>query len=592
MIVIGINEGINASVAVGRDGEIVFALQEERLSRVKNHMGFPHKALDAALAFLQLAPGDVDAVCLSNRHSPEVTKEQFYRQCETAAKDTWQLVRDREFEALAYLGYSHLPPRWRERVKTTLLDPVFSRRNRNQEAHIAAHGLGRARLHRFDHHGNHAASAYYGLCRDFDAPHLIVTLDGGGDDSCGHVYIGEKGRLRLLAATPSGNSPGQIYSNVTYFMGMTPHEHEYKLMGLAPYPHEKYARGLADIFRSYLDLDPENPLRFKRKIPEPTHRLVPRLFKDFRRVRFDNLSAGLQAFTEDLLARWLTALMEKTGIRRVLAAGGVFMNVKANKRIAELPGIESFDVFPSCGDETLPFGAVWQTEVADGRAPDDRFRLRHFHLGPQAGDDLEAALAGHEGELAVRRLDDPEARTAELLHKGRIVARCSGRMEFGARALGNRSILADPANLRVIAVINRMIKQRDFWMPFAPAMLREQAERFIRIPASLPGDTVSPYMMQTFDTTELRDVFLAGVHSADHTARAQIVTETSNPAFHRLVGRFAELSGYGVVLNTSFNLHGFPIVTGARDAVDVLLRSGLDCLVVDDTLIEKRPDAR
>ncbi|GAB6038061.1 carbamoyltransferase C-terminal domain-containing protein [Fundidesulfovibrio butyratiphilus] len=587
MVYIGINEGINASVAVCDAGRMVYALQEERLSREKNHMGFPHLALDAAMDFCGLKADDVRGVCLSNRHSPDVTLEDFKRQYAEAAKDCTSLVRDGNVETLCYLAYSHLGPGLRGKVKNTLLKGKFAKRNRTMEGHLAAHGLGQVPTLRAEHHFNHAAAAYYGLCRDFSKPYVVLTLDGGGDDSCSHVYLARDGKLTLLAKTPSGHSLGQIYSAVTYFMGMTPHEHEYKLMGLAPYPDPKHSDWIANTFRSYLDLDPKNPMLFRRKIAEPTHRLMGRLRRDFVRVRFDNLAAGLQAFAEDLLARWARAVVSATGVGRVLAAGGVFMNVKANKRIAELGEVASFEVFPSCGDETLPFGAAWAAQAEADPSTLGNMRLDHLYLGPEAGADLPQALKRFAGTITAERLDDPEDAVAGLLARGRIVARCSGRMEFGARALGNRSILANPSDLGVVQVINRMIKQRDFWMPFAPAMTRESAERYVAIPESLPKDTISPFMMQTFDTTDLRPHFMAGVHNADRTARAQIVTEKSNARFHKLIERFGQLTGQSVVLNTSFNLHGYPIVTGAVDAVDVLLRSGLDCVVVDDTLIRK-----
>lgn len=591
MVYIGINEGINASVVVCDKGKALYAVQEERLSRVKNHMGFPHRSVKAALEFCGLAPEDVAGVCLSNRHSPDVDLATFHRQYAEASKSCTALIREGRVETLCYLAYSHLPPTARWSVKTKLLGRVFEKRNQTVMRHLAQHGLDRNTIHRSDHHTNHAASAYYGLCRDFGQAHVVLTLDGGGDDCCSHVYLAKEGTLTLLAKTPSGHSLGQIYSAVTYFMGMTPHEHEYKLMGLAPYPDPKHSQWIADTFRSYLDLDPANPMTFKRKIIEPTHRLMARLSRDFKRVRFDNLAAGLQAFTEDLLARWMQAVLAATGTPRVLASGGVFMNVKANKRIAELPGVESFEVCPSCGDETLPFGAAWLAQAQADPKTLGNMRLEHLYLGPDAAADLPAALEGFAGKITTERLDNPEETVARLLSQGEIVARASGRMEFGARALGNRSILANPASLEVVQVINRMIKQRDFWMPFAPAMTREGAERFLVIPQSLPQDTVSPFMMQTFETTPCRPVFMAGVHNADHTARAQIVTQKANPRYHRIIERFGELTGNSVVLNTSFNLHGYPIVTGAVDGVEVLLRSGLDCLVVGNTLIRKNVSA-
>ena len=313
----------------------------------------------------------------------------------------------------------------------------------------------------------------------------------------------------------------------------------------------------------------------------------PRLQYDFRRARFDNLSGAIQAFAEELLVRWVQASVRETGITRVLASGGVFMNVKANKLISELPEIEHFDVFPSCGDESLPFGAAWLSEVEQSPELFGTQALPTYSLGPEAGFDLDEARSQFGGRIEIRNLENPAAECATLLAAGNIVARCSGRMEFGARALGNRSILADPSSMKVVPIINRMIKHRDFWMPFAPAVLAERVHDYVVVPATLPADDPAPFMMHTFDTTTRRDELAAAVHPQDQTARAQTVS-TAAPGFHRVISEFERQTGRGVVLNTSFNLHGFPIVMGACDAVDVLLRSSLEHLIVDDMLVTKR----
>jgi carbamoyltransferase len=454
--------------------------------------------------------------------------------------------------------------------------------------YLKEHGLGQAEVVRHTHHFNHAASAYYGLRQNAKDPHLVLTLDGGGDGDCAHVYIATGNQWRLIEKTRMGESVGNIYSCVTHFMGMTPHEHEYKLMGLAAYAKRSYCQEIVDIFESYLDLDPAEPLRFKRKTPEATFNITRRLMRDFKRYRFDNLAGGLQFYTEDLMVRWVREAVRKTGIRKVVAAGGVFMNVKANQLIAELPEIDYFDVFPSCGDETLPFGGVWHAYA--GKSPDggDDIRLDHLFLGPEGDFDLPEAKAKYASQVDFAPLDQPEDEVARLIAKGEIVARCSGRMEFGARALGNRSILADPADYRIVPRINKMIKQRDFWMPFAPIMLYENAAEYIQIPKSLPHDRISPFMMHTFHTTDNREEFAAGVHPYDSTARAQIVTRNNNLELHHLISKFKALNGKAVMLNTSFNLHGYPIVCGACDAIDVLVNSDLTHLVVNGNLITKK----
>ncbi len=218
-----------------------------------------------------------------------------------------------------------------------------------------------------------------------------------------------------------------------------------------------------------------------------------------------------------MLCTWTANAVRATGVRRVVAAGGVFMNVKANKRIGELPEVESFEAFPSCSDETLSIGAYY-LEAGRRFGGDKLPPLAHFYLG----DDLDCAEskgAVESSGFQFQRPSDMAAVIADLLVQGQPVARCAGPMEFGARALGNRSILADPRNQDVVRVINQMVKKRDFWMPFAPMIMDDRQDEYLQNPKRLP----SPYMMMTFDTRENFREMIAAVHNADLTCRAQLL---------------------------------------------------------------------
>ena len=584
MRILGINEAINSSVCVLEDGRIVFALQEERVCREKNYIGFPERALAFTLEHLGRKPADFDAVCLSNEYSPTFTKESFYAAYEAAAERRPNVTLHGIKDFL--LGSQRLLP---EGILTGAKSAMGRKSSGWVVEKLESMGFAKDRIVRAEHHRLHAASAYYGMRANANEPHLVLTLDGSGDGSCAQVYIGENGSLRRISNTPMGHSIGNVYSLVTHYLGMVPHEHEYKLMGLSAYrERDRHVLPLMKKLQAYVDLDPADPLMFKCGVPEPTYLLEPRIAEDFKRVRFDNMAAALQFYTEDLLLRWVEAAVRKTGIRKVVCAGGVFMNVKANKRISELPEVEFFDVFPSCGDETLCFGGVWNEYAQKSPTRGNDIVFDSFCLGPDAGFDLAAARQRFADRVVFREVEDPEKEIAALLMNGEIVARCSGPMEFGARALGNRSIIADPSKLGIIPKINKMIKQRDFWMPFAPAVLREFAEQYLTIPHGLPKNRINPFMMHTFDTTAKRGDLMAGVHAYDHTARAQVVDSATYPKLHRLISLFAETSGRGAILNTSFNLHGYPIVMGACDAIEVLLNSSLDWLVVNDTVIQKK----
>ncbi len=585
MVMLGINEGANSSVCVYDGGRIRFAVQEERVARKKEFIGFPHEALAFTLAHCGLTPKDIEAVCLSNLASPTVTRSAFLADYDDNLKSLGDLIGAGEGRAAAKRLFRRLPAP----LRLTLRRARYGGMNQSIEEALAAHGLAGLPVNRFSHHSNHAASAYFAMRRDPDERHLVLTLDGGGDDTCATVHLAEGGRMTLIARTPFGHSLGQIYGRVTHLMGMTPHEHEYKLMGMAPYADPKYVAPALDILRGYLDLDPDDPLLFKRKIPEETGFIGRRLLRDFRRVRFDSLAGAVQAFAEELMVKWVRAAIARTGVTNVVAGGGVFMNVRANKAIAELPEIEFFDVLPSCGDETLPFGSVWQAAFAADPAANETIALDDVYLGPEAATRLDAARQAFAGRLSFDRQDDANGRIADLLAEGAVVARCAGRMEFGARALGNRSVLADPANERVVTRINKMIKKRDFWMPFAPAMTAAAAETYLRLPPSVPRPRLSPYMMHSFDTTDRRDDLFAGTHPYDGTARAQIVHPDTASDFHAVIARFGEITGRPVVLNSSFNLHGFPIVMDAMDACQVMCETEIEHLFIDDIHVTKKP---
>lgn len=588
MMILGINEGIDASVVLCRDGEIIFAVQEERLRREKGYIGFPAHAVLHCVKSFELDARSIDHVCWSNLSSPmSETRDDIMKYYASRARSWPELICSGDIVS-AFIRFSgQLPASIGDKLAARQISRRKAMHNSSVERLLGRCGFDGMRISRFHHHSNHAASAYYGLRRNSTDPHLVFTLDGGGDDACAHIYLARNGQLHLLSSTPTGNSLGNIYACTTFLMGMRPHEHEYKLMGLAPYADPSKAEAVSKKFERYLDLDPIDPLRFKRKVRERTTMLLPRIVHDFRFTRFDDIAAGLQRFTEDLLVRWIASAVKVTGVSNVLAAGGVFMNVKANKRIAELPEIQFFDVFPSCGDESLPFGAVWQCHAKEAGTHEE-IHLNDMFLGPHAMDDLSAAKRRYDDVVEFEFVNDPERRTAELLAAGHIVGRCSGRMEFGARALGNRSILADPRSPEVMSRINQVIKKRDFWMPFAPAVIGEKAAEYLIVPPSLPPDRISPFMMHSFNTTLSGKQLAGSVHPADGTVRAQLVWEKAHPAFHALIAHFGRLTGTWSVLNTSFNLHGHPIVCGAIDAIEVMLASSLQYVMVDHYLIRKR----
>lgn len=567
MTVIGVSDSHNSAVAaLCQDGTIA-AVQEERLRRVKNFHDIPTMGLEWLTRATGVQPKDVDVLAL-------------------AGMPTVPLDRP------GWIDVFRRSARWQGRLRTALgQTPLRAavERKREQERRDAYVALGfrPEAIKVYGHHACHAATAYYGQT-DRTAPMLVLTVDGGGDGLCASVSIGENNKLKLLHEVPYPDSFGTLYAVVTYMLGMVPLEHEYKIMGMAPYASMAGSRKIADRLHTLFQwVDDRTPVwRRAPGVPHTLH-IQPVLEKLFYEQRFDNIMGGVQLFTEEILCEFVRRAIAETGIRRLCLSGGVFMNVKANKRIMEMEQVDSLFVFPSCGDETNAIGAAYLAR-AERKGGDTVPPLSSMYLGPEWSDDeIVADLSEwtERGDITLARQDNINEAVADLLVAGHVVGRFAGREEFGARSLGNRAILADPRNPDVIREINEMVKSRDFWMPFAASLAAEYADVYLKNPKHV----TAPYMILSFDTTAAGGEQLkAGTHPYDRTCRPQVVTQDSNAAYWDLIQRFASRSGVGGVLNTSLNLHGLPLVHRPRDAVHVLLNSGLNWLAVGPFLISKK----
>jgi carbamoyltransferase len=585
MIVLGLNETHCATAALLRDGEIVGCASEERFTRTKNDSGYPRRAIDALLSQLRLTPREIDVVALAGSRM--------------AAKQWLDRVLQDEAYIRDYYGV-RLPSASRQFGKRFrklgarfgLIDASrgkFAMPQSERLAQVEEHlGIGRERIVCLDHHSCHAAAAYFGspYC---GRPALVLTNDNSGDGLCATASTAAGHALtRREASRSAPGSLGAFYSFVTLYLGMKFGEHEYKVMGLAPYAEapgrQRAHRALKEVF----DLAEGTPCEFRWLKPGDRYQI---LLRHLLGLRFDWIAGGAQQLLEEILHRWVGLMTSRYGGARLALGGGCFMNVKANMLIGEMKEVEDLFVFPSCGDESNAVGAAYlayldlcrQKEMSPDPKP-----LGQLYLGPEATDDEVEALI-RERRLDVRHKvtlhDAIEERIAELLVSDGVVARCAGRMEFGARALGNRSILAHPGDHRVVPLINRMIKNRDFWMPFAPTILKEREADYLVNPKGL----VSPYMMLAFATNpKRRDELVAAIHPQDATARPQILEEAWNPEYYRIIREFERRTGTGAVLNTSFNLHGEPIVGSPADALDTFERSGLPHLALGHWLISKR----
>jgi carbamoyltransferase len=569
-VFVGIHDGHNASVAIVRDGRVAFALQEERLTRVKNQGDAPAGA--AKLAFRMLN-GDGARVGLNGLY---LNYHQWQRET---------ILRD-------YDRSSDLIGRWKQVLKGTIVDREYQRRKAAQRLEALAEiGVAETRVEPVEHHLAHASAAYH-TAPWKDEKVLVLTCDGAGDRLSATVSMGERGVLSRIAAVSEHDSIGRLYALVTRYLGMAPLEHEYKVMGLAPYVSpgpctECAAHGFSSLF----EFSPGG-LSWKRRAGVPSmYSASDFLGKLVAGSRFDTIAAGVQRFLEDMLVTWVANAVRETGVRKVACAGGVFMNVKANLRLLDTPEVEDLYIFPSCGDESNCIGAACHLAAAAGERIEPLGALYYGDAitDGEAEQALESIANGAVKPAANQSIrfrwePDIETVTARKVAEGKIVARAKGSMEFGARALGNRSILARADSPSAVREINEMIKNRDFWMPFAPSVLAERAPNYYE----KPKPVTSPYMMFGFRSRpEKRAAFAAAQHPYDFTTRPHEVFERHNADYYRLLKEYESRTGEGILLNTSFNLHGEPIVYRARDAVDVFLRSGLQRMALGNWWVEK-----
>ena len=571
MTILGISDSHNAAAAlIAADGSLS-ALQEERPRRIKNYHEIPTQAMDWLLSRQNLRPADVEVLALAG-HLPIPPLDRM----------GWiRLFR----ETGGWKG------RVREALRHTPLVNVVraDKQRRRRDAYLAL-GYRPEAIRTFEHHECHAATAYFGQA-EREAPVLVITVDGSGDSLCSTVSIGSGNRLERRFATDWSHSFGTLYGVVTYMQGMVPNEHEYKIMGMAPYASPSASRRVANQLHALFIWAEDGSPTWRRApgVPHTMH-IQPALERIFFEQRFDGIMGGVQLFTEEMLCELVRRAVRATGVRRLALAGGVFMNVKANKRIMELDEVEQLFVYPSCGDETNAIGAAYlaQAERKGGGAVAP---IRSFYLGPEwSEEEILADLSPHEakGEIVIERPAEINDAVADLLVAGNVVGRFAGREEFGARSLGNRAIIADPRNPEVIRIINEMVKSRDFWMPFASSMVAEAAGDYLVNPKGIEA----PYMILSFDTAPAgAEVLKAGIHPYDRTCRPQVVTREANPAYWDLIQRFRARTGVGGILNTSLNLHGLPLVHRPADAAHVLLNSGLDLLAIGPFLVRKAPKA-
>lgn len=592
MYILGISNGYVATATLLKDGSVIASASEERFNGIKNYNGFPKYAIEWCLRFAGISSVDLDLVTTPYLKRPplNISAEQRTASPSLAflaelSKAVWALRTG--FRKIRYF-FPFMRPFGMVfyRMAQASIGVYYTVQYKKYSSHFL--GIPQTKIIAFDHHLSHAAAAYY--ASPFNTKKaLVLTLDAEGDGYCASVNIFDGEKVRVVSKTPREYSLGYIYGAVTEFLGMKPHEHEYKVMGLAPYAKKEDIERVYKTIEHVIDLDPHNPLQFVMRFNAQDFLHYMDMY--CKRVRFDHVAGAFQRLVEEKTVEWVKAAIKHTGITTVILSGGVFMNVKANERIAALAQVKELFILPSCADESAPLGSSYlgyRTRMKQQDKELDIQPIHNIYWGSQV-DRRElvswAAKMKRSKKYTISKLREPEKTIGKMLAEHKIVARVAGRMEFGARALGNRSILAHPSDPNVVRQINTMVKNRDFWMPFATSILWERQKDYLINPKNM----LSPYMMLSFHTTvRAQRELIAGLHPYDFTSRPQMVQRDMNVRYYQILKEFERLTGIGGILNTSFNLHGYPIVRGIQEAMTAFEHSELNYLVIDDYLVTKK----
>ncbi|HEC03441.1 MAG TPA: hypothetical protein ENI81_07885 [Phycisphaerales bacterium] len=585
----------DSAAALVRDGEIVAAAQEERFTRKKHDSRFPSNAVAYCLEHANLTAGQLDHVVFYEK--PLV---KFERLLET------------------YIGYA--PRGFRQFLMSM---PLWLR----QKLHLPRE-MDRALNNEYEgnyvfveHHESHASSAFFPSPFDEAA---ILTLDGVGEWATGSLGVGRGNKIELMQVMHFPHSLGLLYSAFTYFTGFRVNSGEYKMMGLAPYGEPKYYDTIMD---KLLDLKQDGSFRLDMSYFPWCHKTVmvgakfERLFGGPARrpespltQREMDIAASIQAVTEEIMLRAAGHAHRLTGMKNLTLAGGVALNCVGNGRILREGPFENIWIQPAAGDAGGALGAAlftWYQLLDNERKVDGVDSQRASLLGPAYSDEQVRRYLDSVG--AAYHAFDEEAqlvdKVADLISEGKVVGWFHGRMEFGPRALGSRSIIGDARSEAMQSIMNRKIKFRESFRPFAPCVLREKIQDYF----DMDSQQDSPYMLlvaplkegrrlpsQTqheslkgLDKLKVKRSVVPAVTHVDYSARVQTVDAGRHPRLHRLMKRFDDKTGCPVIINTSFNVRGEPIVCSPKDAYRCFMATDMDVLVMEDRLLYKteQPEA-
>ncbi len=580
MYILGINAyHPDSSAAIIHDGKLIAASEEERFLRIKHWAGFPKEAIRYCLKEANIGLGELDYIAL-NRNP----KANFYKKIifVLLKRPCFPLIKDRISNIFKVEG-----------LKNTLSKEFFTPREKIK-----------AKIYNIEHHRAHLASAFF--VSPFERA-TVVSLDGFGDFTSCMVAKGEDNKIKVLSAVNYPHSLGLIYTAFTQFLGFKKFGDEYKVMGLAAYGKPKYLQQMEEI----LILKPEGKFAlnldyfafYKKRqgmLWNNTEPILEDVFSEkfiekFGSPRKDeeevssfhcDLAASLQAMYEKAFFHILNYAHRITGVSNLCLAGGCALNSLANGKIFEYAPFKEIYIQPGASDAGGSLGAGYYLyhQILDNKR---EFLMRHAYWGPGFNEEkIGKAMEERKKELEgcfVEKVEDDDKlchKAAELIAQGKIVGWFQGRMEWGPRALGNRSILADPRRKEMKDILNERIKRREWFRPFAPSILLEKVGEYFA------KDYPDPLMLKVYPIREEKKEIIPAVTHVDGTGRLQTVSKEENPLYWKLIKEFEKITGIPVLLNTSFN-ENEPIVCQPKEALDCFLRTKMDVLAMGNIIIRR-----
>jgi len=598
MRILGIHYGHDSNAGIIEDGEVLYAISEERLNRKKFHRGFPFLSISSALNYCRLQPDDIDILAVVNLNAQEETLggnlKNFYTRINRPVPWPAHILSAPISAADNILGLTLRRSIAKKKVRDTLRRLGF-----NPE-----------KVRFVDHHLAHAAGAFF--LSGFEEA-LVFTSDGKGDHISHGTYLAGPNVFKKLHESRAFDSVGFFYTCITAYLGFKKLRHEGKITGLAAYgtfdkvKHIKSPIGpnnelteirnflisekeAKNIYRVYVKMLKENPKLLYQWITSYSAVMAEYsqyCFEKYFKTSFDGMSREhVAAFAQKHLENTVTTLVDvqvsQYGTSNVCLSGGTFGNVRLNQKISQLKGVKSVYIQPAMADTGLGVGgALWEYWRLQSKW-NHRFLSKVF-LGPEFSDQQIVDILKRY-DLNFERIEDIEKHIALLLWEGKIIGRYTGRMEWGPRALGNRSILVTATDDSINQTLNKRLKRTEF-MPFAPIILEEYASQYFK---GYNSQQPAPrFMTITYDVFESKKSQIPAVVHVDGTARPQVVRMSDNPSLYKVLTEYHRLSNIPVLINTSFNMHEEPIVCTPDDAVRSFLQGAVDLLAIENYLVKK-----